>query len=52
MVESRRDDVDFEVNWMIYRNLIYLIVDEMHNDHPKLLKDQFWNEIPKHLSDL
>ena len=39
---------------MIDRNLImsYLIVDEMHNDHPELLKDQFWNEIPKHLPDL
>ncbi|XP_070494162.1 bestrophin-2a-like [Chironomus tepperi] len=48
------DDDDFEVNWMIDRNLImsYLIVDEMHNDHPELLKDQFWNEIPKQLPDL
>lgn len=48
------DDDDFEVNWMIDRNLImsYLIVDEMHNDHPELLKDQFWNEVPKQLPDL
>jgi hypothetical protein len=48
------DDDDFEVNWMIDRNLImsYLIVDEMHNDHPELLKDQYWNEIPKQLPDL
>lgn len=47
------DDDDFEVNFMVDRNLqmSYLIVDEMHNDHPELLKDQYWDEIPKNLLD-
>jgi hypothetical protein len=47
------DDDDFDVNNMIDRNLIlsYLIVDEMHNDHPELLKDQYWDETPSTLPD-
>lgn len=37
----------WQVNWMIDRNLTvsYLIVDEMHQEHPELLKDQYWNEV-------
>ena len=40
------DDDDYEMNWLIDRNLqvAYLIVDEMHAEHPELVKDQFWDE--------
>lgn len=47
------DDDDFDVNLMIDRNLqmSYVIVDEKYNEHPEILKDQYWDEILKSLPD-
>jgi hypothetical protein len=38
---------------MIDKNLqtSYIIVDHMHKSHPELLKDRYWNELPKSLPD-
>lgn len=41
------DDDDFEVNYLIDRNLqiSYMIVDEMHDEHPELIQDIYWEEV-------
>ncbi|XP_078128765.1 bestrophin-3-like [Sander vitreus] len=40
------DDDDFEVNWIIDRNLqvSLLAVDEMHMNLPHMTKDMYWND--------
>ncbi|KAB7499618.1 Bestrophin-3 [Armadillidium nasatum] len=46
------DDDDFEVNYIIDRNIsvAYIIVDEMHNGHPSIIPDMYWdNIVPKNL---
>lgn len=46
------DDDDIELNWLIDRHIkaAYMIVDQMHEEYPELLKDQYWEEVvPKDL---
>ncbi|XP_071745266.1 uncharacterized protein [Lepeophtheirus salmonis] len=46
------DDDDFELNYIIDRHfrVAYMIVDEMHDNNPELLKDIHWNEtVPNNL---
>ncbi|XP_013788175.1 bestrophin-4-like isoform X1 [Limulus polyphemus] len=45
------DDDDFELNWCLDRNLVisFLIVDEMCQRHPRLVKDQYWDELEPQL---
>ena len=36
--------------FLSFRKASYMIVDEMHEEHPELLKDQYWEEVvPKEL---
>ncbi|RXG61864.1 Bestrophin-2 [Armadillidium vulgare] len=41
------DDDDFNMNSMVDFNLqiSYLIVDEMHNESPELIKDTYWDDV-------
>ncbi|RWS08689.1 bestrophin-4-like protein [Dinothrombium tinctorium] len=40
------DDDDFDLNWCLDRNLLvsFAVVDDMHNKHPKLVKDMYWDD--------
>lgn len=40
------DDDDFELNWCLDRNLqvSFQIVDDMHQRHPRLVHDIYWDE--------
>ncbi|CAK9300471.1 unnamed protein product [Gordionus sp. m RMFG-2023] len=40
------DDDDFPINWLIDRNLYisYILIDEMHQVCPPIIKDNFWDK--------
>lgn len=48
------DDDDFDVSSMIDSNLqmSFLIVDKMFDEHPIILKDQYWGDAPSELKDV
>lgn len=39
--------MNFQLNWIIDRNITvsYFIVDGMHQEHPELVKDQYWDQV-------
>ncbi|XP_076324220.1 bestrophin-2a-like isoform X1 [Tachypleus tridentatus] len=45
------DDDDFELNWSLERNIqiVFLIVDHLHSQHPRIKRDFFWDELEPHL---
>lgn len=45
------DDDDFELNWCLDRNLqvSFMIVDEMYQRHPRLVRDIYWDELEPQL---
>lgn len=47
------DDDDFDVNAMIDSNLqmSFLIVDRMFDEHPAIIKDCYWGDVPSELKD-
>ncbi|XP_076311389.1 bestrophin-2a-like [Tachypleus tridentatus] len=45
------DDDDFELNWTLERNMqiVFLIVDHLHSQHPRLKRDIFWEDLEPRL---
>ncbi|XP_018025322.1 bestrophin-1 isoform X2 [Hyalella azteca] len=41
------DDDDFDTNYLVDRNVqgAYVIVDEMHEEHPELIKDMYFEDV-------
>ena len=33
------------IYWVRYQQVSYLIVDEMHAEHPELIRDQYWDSV-------